>query len=151
MKLAKKQGRQSSDVFRVGDPVRIQDHVSKRWIQKGVITEARQGDDGSNTSFMIKSETERTLLRHLNHIRLDINSLDKTSETIIQFQEKPTVKEFVPHIEMRITRSKARELSSLALSKKSALRKRSCSPEALSQGGLLGGMQSSPPPPFSTA
>ena len=100
-----KQGCQSSDVFHVGDHVRIQDHVSKCWIQKGTIIEARQGDDGSNTSFFIETETGRTLLRHKNHVRPDIKSSDRSSDTIIQFAEKPDVSEFIPEIEMRITHS----------------------------------------------
>ena len=126
----------------------MQCHTTKRWTTKGVISEVRKGDDGSNTSFLVESESGRTLLRHCAHIRPDITSTDRIAEPVLKFQEQIDTKEFKPHIEMRITRSKARELSSLVLKKKSALRTKSCSPETLSPGGLMGGRQSSPPTPF---
>ena len=66
--LAKKKGRTSKDDFRVYDMVRIQCHVSKNWIKKGKIVEARKSDDGSEHSFVIETENGRRSIRHKTHL-----------------------------------------------------------------------------------
>ena len=52
-KLALQKGRTSKDVFVVGDVVRVQDVISKRWQKESVIAKDCKSDDGQLVSFMV--------------------------------------------------------------------------------------------------
>ena len=63
-KLATKPGKNSSDKFRPGDKVILQETTGrkKQWIETGVIEQARNSDDGTSHSFIIKSRQRRAVL-----------------------------------------------------------------------------------------
>ena len=42
----------------------MQDPTSKRWVSKGVITEARTNQDNRQTTFIIKGDSGREYLRN---------------------------------------------------------------------------------------
>ena len=83
-----KQGRKSSDEFEVGQEVRVQDTVSKNWHKKGEIIEAREVDDGQNTSFLVKMDNGRVTTRHRIHLKPNITRNTKINETVIRFSKE---------------------------------------------------------------
>ena len=92
--MAWKRGSQSKDVFELGDPVRVQDHMTKRWTTKGKIVEVWHGGDGKANSFQVESESGRVILRHCNHLRHKIRSTDRVTDTQIQLHGSNSIKEF---------------------------------------------------------
>lgn len=68
-KLARKKGRTSSDEFQAGDHILIQDNLTKRWVKKGVIMEARMAEDNSAQSFKIVTEDGRECLRNKRFLK----------------------------------------------------------------------------------
>ena len=85
LKLAKKQGRRSSDEFKEGDSVRIQDMRSGCWNKSGEIEEVRRSDDGQGVSFIIALPDGRKTIRHRSHLRFNINRYSKITETKVKF------------------------------------------------------------------
>ena len=63
-KLYRKRRNTSKEKFQVGDPVWLQDPASKKWCQRGVITEARTNQDGRQTTFLVTGDSGRTYLRN---------------------------------------------------------------------------------------
>merc|ERR1711954_230375 len=72
-KLAKKQGRRSSDIFLEGDSVRIQNMKSGCWDKSGIIKEVRRADDGPGVSFIISLPDGKETIRHRSHPRFNLN------------------------------------------------------------------------------
>merc|ERR1711954_27947 len=85
LKLAKKQGRRSSDEFLEGDSVRIQNMRSGRWDKSGVIKEIRRSDDGQEVSFIITLPDGKATIRHRSHLRFNLNRYTKITETKVKF------------------------------------------------------------------
>ena len=85
--LSKKRGRKSVDIFRVGDPVRVQEMD-----KKGKITEIRSFEDGSQSSFTVKKNNGRYTLRHKSHVRHDITIEDRAVPCRVAFQEEPQIR-----------------------------------------------------------
>ena len=118
-KLASRRGRKSTDIFQEGDPVRIQDPISKRWNIKGKIESIRSSADGVQSSFQIKKSNGRSTLRHQSHVRHDITIDDRAEPSKITFKERVEIK---PIKRMHMTRSRAKALSEKVLQNKSSLR-----------------------------
>ena len=87
-KLAKKQGKRSSDTFLEGDSVRIQNMKNGRWDKSGTIKEVRRADDGQGVSFLISLPDGRETIRHRSHLRYNLNRYTKISETKVKFDLK---------------------------------------------------------------
>ena len=87
-KLAKKQGRRSSDTFLEGDSVRIQNMRSGRWDKSGIIKEVRRSDDGQGVSFIISLPGGKETIRHRSHLRYNLNRYTKILETKVKFDLK---------------------------------------------------------------
>ena len=70
-KLANKPGKKSSEEFKPGDKVIIQETTGRRkeWIETGVIDEARVSDDGTNQSFILTLDKEGSYLRNKRFIK----------------------------------------------------------------------------------
>ena len=62
-------GRRSKDDFHVGDQVLVQDMKTMKWSIKGKVMEAREADDGTTRSFIIRTEMGRTTLRNSRHMK----------------------------------------------------------------------------------
>ena len=62
-------GRRSKDDFHVGDRVLCQDMKTMKWSIKGEVMEAREAEDGSARSFIVRTEMGRTTLRNSRHIK----------------------------------------------------------------------------------
>merc|ERR1711954_451153 len=88
LKLAKKQGRRTSDEFLEGDSVRIQIMRSGRWDKSGVIKEVRRSDDGQDVSFIISLPDGKETICHRSHLRFNINRYTRNSETKVKFNLK---------------------------------------------------------------
>merc|ERR1711954_77621 len=84
LKLAKKQGR-SSDEFKEGHSVRIQDMRSGCWNKSGEIEEVRRSDDGQSVSFIIALPDGRKTICHRSHLRFNINRYSKITDTKVKF------------------------------------------------------------------
>ena len=69
LRLAKAKGRESKDEFKMGDLVRVQDHVDKNWKKKGKVVGVRDAGDGTNQSFIVRMENGHEAIRHKNHMR----------------------------------------------------------------------------------
>ena len=65
MKVAKKLGRRSVDVFKTGDMVVAQNVRTGKWTIRGKVTKART----MSRSFEIETETGKTTLRNSRHLR----------------------------------------------------------------------------------
>ena len=78
MKIATAKGRTSKAVIVNGDKVRVQDHNSGRWTLKGVISGARDADDGSTQSYTIAMNDGGTFLRNKMFIKHDVDAWPKT-------------------------------------------------------------------------
>merc|ERR1712081_31217 len=85
LKLAKKQGRRSSDEFLKGVSVRIQNMKSGRWDKSGVIKEVRRSENGQGVSFIISLPDGKETIRHRSHLRFNINRYTRISETKVKF------------------------------------------------------------------
>ena len=114
----------------MGDPVRIQDPISKRWTIKGIIEKVRSSEEGVQTSFQIKKKNGRSTLRHHSHIRHDVTIDDRTEPQKISFKEKIEIK---PIQRLVMTRSRAKALSEKVLERKSSLRGKESQHEQSSQ------------------
>ena len=62
-------GHRSKDDFHVGDRVLCQDMKTMKWSIKGEVMEAREADDGSARSFIVRTEMGRTTLRNSRHLK----------------------------------------------------------------------------------
>ena len=60
--------------------------VSKQWNCSGTIQESRTSDDGQEVSFVILMENGRETIRHRSHLRHNIKSTDKVTETKVKFE-----------------------------------------------------------------
>ena len=85
LKLAKKQGKRSAEIFIEGDSVRIQNIATGKWDKSGTIKEARVADDGQEVSFLISLPNGKETIRHRNHLRHNLNRYTKISETRVKF------------------------------------------------------------------
>ena len=56
-KLYKKRRNCNREKFQIGDNVWLQDPHSKKWVTRGVITEARINQDDRQTTFVVKGES----------------------------------------------------------------------------------------------
>ena len=119
--LANRRGRKSSETFEVGDPVRIQDPISKRWTIRGTIERIRSSEEGTQTSYQIKKRNGRNTLRHASHVRHDVTIDDRTEPQKISFKEDIEIR---PLRRLVMTRSRAKALSEKVLERKSSLRAR---------------------------
>ena len=63
-KLYKKKKNSNREKFEIGDKVWLQDPHSKKWVSKGVITEARTNQDDRQTTFVVKGDSGREYLRN---------------------------------------------------------------------------------------
>ena len=63
-RIYSKKRRTNREKFEVGDPVWMQDPMSKRWVSKGVIIEARTNQDNRQTTFLVKGDSGREYLRN---------------------------------------------------------------------------------------
>merc|ERR1711954_22709 len=84
-KLAKKQGRRSSDTFLERDSVRIQNMKNCCWDKSGVIKEVRRSDDGQGVSFIISLPDGKETIRHRSHLRYSLNRYTRISDTKVRF------------------------------------------------------------------
>ena len=69
LKIANRLGRRSKDEFHVGDEVLVQDMKTLKWTIKGKVMEAREADDGTTRSFIIRTEMGRSTLRNARHMK----------------------------------------------------------------------------------
>ena len=53
----------------MGDQVLFQDMKTMKWSIKGKVMEAREADDGSARSFIVRTEMGRTTLRNSRHLK----------------------------------------------------------------------------------
>merc|ERR1711954_136134 len=88
LKLAKKQGRRSSDEFQEGDSVRIQNMKSGRWDKSGTIKEVRRSDDGQGVSFIISLPDGKETICHRSHLRFNLNRYTRITEMKVKFDLK---------------------------------------------------------------
>ena len=63
-RLYQKKKNCNREKFEIGDKVWLQDPHSKKWVSKGVITEARINQDNRQTTFVVKGDTGREYLRN---------------------------------------------------------------------------------------
>ena len=70
-KLANKPGKNSSEKFKPGDKVIVQDTTGRRkqWIETGIIEQVIVSDDGTNHSFIITLDEGGLCLRNKRHIK----------------------------------------------------------------------------------
>merc|ERR1711954_550334 len=87
-KLAKKQGKRSSDTFLEGDSLRIQNMKNCRWDKSGAIKEVRRADDGQGVSFLISLPDGKETIRHRSHLRYNLNRYTRISDTEVRFDLK---------------------------------------------------------------
>ena len=89
---AQKKGRTSTNEFRIGDEVRIQDLNTKTWTKVGKIKEARKADDEQDVSFVIELDNGRETIRHRSHLRHNVTRYTKVIDTKVRFEilEKET-------------------------------------------------------------
>ena len=112
-KMALKQGKRSSDHFEVEQVVRVQDTISRNWHKKGEIVEAREADDGQNTSFLVKMENGRISTRHRVHLKPNVTRNTRIDKPVIRFNEETqTMPQTTSSAGMR-TRSKSLSESTL--------------------------------------
>ena len=128
--LASRRGRKSSETFEEGDPVRIQDPISKLWTIKGVIEKVRSSEEGTQTSFQIRKKNCRSTLCHSSHVHHDVTIDDRTEPQKIRFHENIEIK---PIRRLVMTCSRAKALSEKVLEKKSSLRAKESQLEQSSQ------------------
>ena len=69
MKVAKKLGRRSVDMFKAGDMVVAQNARTGKWTVRGRVTKARTAEDGTSRSFEVETEAGKTTLRNSRHLR----------------------------------------------------------------------------------
>ena len=62
-----------------------QDIHSKKWNRVGIIKDSRTADNRQNVSFIITMDNSREAIRHRSHIRHNVKSTTKFSETKIRF------------------------------------------------------------------
>ena len=67
--MAKKLGRRSSDTFKAGDLVVMQNARTGKWTIRGRITKTRTAEDGTTRSFEVKTDAGTTTLRNARHLR----------------------------------------------------------------------------------
>ena len=125
-KLAKRRGRTSIDVFRINDPVRLQNPKNRKWDIRGTIIEIRAHPNGKPSSYVVRKQNKKTTIRHSSHIRHDVTADGRSEPTKVSFQENPTAKEFSRVV---MTRQRARELSERAQPVRGALKIRESSSE----------------------
>ena len=80
----------SKDEFKIGDTVRIRNHVTGKWDSVGVIKEERGATGRDNTSFIIEMENGNEALRHNSHIRHK-ESRDSRRQPQIRFEDNITI------------------------------------------------------------
>ena len=125
-KLARRRGRTSKDVFKVNDPVRVQNPANKKWDIKGTVEEVRTHPNGEASSYVVRKNNGRRTIRHYSHIRHDVTADNKSEPSRITFQEEPSAK-YIPRVIM--TRQRARQLSRRALPERGVLKIRENSEE----------------------
>ena len=79
-KIYSKKRKNNREKFEVGDPVWMQDPMSKRWVSKGVIIEARTNQDGRQTTFLIKGDSGREYLRNETMLQAVLPSDPESNE-----------------------------------------------------------------------
>ena len=72
VKIATAKGRTSKDVFMNDDKVVIQDHKTGKWTLKGVISGARDADDGTVQSYTIQMNDGGEFIRNKCFIKHDV-------------------------------------------------------------------------------
>ena len=82
--LSKKKGRVSHDEFLVNDRVVIQDHISHKWEEEGVVVACRKADDASNQSFEIRMDSGVLKLRNKRFMK-HVCKADNDSSRHVQF------------------------------------------------------------------
>ena len=107
-KLAEKRGCKSVGLFRVGDPVRVQDPRSKEWLIRGTIQEIRHTQDGTQSDFNIRKTNGKMTLRHISHVRHDVTLNNRAVPSKVSFREMPKIR---PITRLIMTIRRARELS----------------------------------------
>ena len=67
--MAKKLGRRSSDTFKAGDLVVMQNARTGKWTIRGRITKTRTAEDGTTRSFEVKTDAGNTTLCNARYLR----------------------------------------------------------------------------------